>query len=167
MSTFRPTQPVRLFRPVYSDTTQLNWTQLNSTRQREQQLTQFVGRGIIKKNTTDLALRCSTGSVAFTWVQLSWVELCRYKHPLYLQRDEKWVIVYLAWATEYGLKAMCGWLGNIVSAGCIVGPSVRLCVNSWPHNAVCLSAVWRINVCVFIMRGGTISSSQWLPLPRL
>jgi len=35
------------------------------------QLTQFVGRDVINKNTTDLAVRCSTGSV----------ELCRYKHP--------------------------------------------------------------------------------------
>jgi len=51
-------------------------TQLNSTRQREQQLTQFVGRYVINKNTTDLAVRCSTGSV-----ELSSVELCRYKHP--------------------------------------------------------------------------------------
>jgi len=34
-------------------------------------LTQFVGRDVINKNTTDLAVRCSTGSV----------ELCRYKHP--------------------------------------------------------------------------------------
>jgi len=41
-------------------------TQLNSTRQREQQLTQFVGRDIINKNTTDLAVRCSTGSVEFS-----------------------------------------------------------------------------------------------------
>ena len=47
--------------------TQLNSTQLNSTRQREQQLTQFVGRDVInKKNTTDLAVRCSTGSVEFS-----------------------------------------------------------------------------------------------------
>ena len=48
-------------RPVYSDT-----TQLNSTRQREQQLTQFVGRDVINKNTTDLAVRFvrySAGSV--------------------------------------------------------------------------------------------------------
>jgi len=51
-------------------------TQLNSTRQREQQLTQFVGRDVINKNTTDLAVRCSTGSVEF-----SRVKLCRYKHP--------------------------------------------------------------------------------------
>ena len=43
-----------------------NSTQLNSTRQREQQLTQFVGRDIINKNTTDLAVRCSTGSVEFS-----------------------------------------------------------------------------------------------------
>jgi len=35
-------------------------------------LTQFVGRDVINKNTTDLAVCCSTGSV----------ELCRYKHPL-------------------------------------------------------------------------------------
>jgi len=39
-------------------------------------LTQFVGRDVINKNTTDLAVRCSTGSVEF-----SGVELCRYKHP--------------------------------------------------------------------------------------
>jgi len=37
-------------------------TQLNSTQQREQ-LTQFVGRDVINKNITDLAVRCSTGSV--------------------------------------------------------------------------------------------------------
>jgi len=56
------------YRPVYSDTTQLNWTRLNSTRQREQQLTQFVGRDVMNKNTTDLAVRCSTGSVELSWV---------------------------------------------------------------------------------------------------
>ena len=58
--------------------TQLNSTQLNSTWQREQQLTQFVFRSWRhKQNTTDLAVRCcSTRSVEF-----SWVELCRYKHP--------------------------------------------------------------------------------------
>jgi len=38
------------------------------------QLTQFVGPDVINKNITDLAVRCSTGSVEF-----SWVELCRYK----------------------------------------------------------------------------------------
>ena len=48
-------------RGVYSDT-----TQLNSTRQREQQLTQFVGRDVTNKNTTDLAVRCSTESVEFS-----------------------------------------------------------------------------------------------------
>ena len=47
-----------ILRPVYSDS-----TQLNSTRQREQQFTQSVGRDIINKNTTDLAVRCSAGSV--------------------------------------------------------------------------------------------------------
>ena len=30
------------------------------------QLTQFVGRDVINKNTTDLAVRCSTGSVEFS-----------------------------------------------------------------------------------------------------
>ena len=34
-------------------------------------VTQFVGRDVINKNTTDLAVRCSNGPV----------ELCRYKHP--------------------------------------------------------------------------------------
>ena len=43
-----------------------NSTQLNSTRQRQQQLTQFVGRDVINKNTTDLAVRCSTESVEFS-----------------------------------------------------------------------------------------------------
>ena len=46
--------------------TQLNSTELNSTRQREQQLTQFVDRDVINKNTTDLAVRCSTWSVEFS-----------------------------------------------------------------------------------------------------
>jgi len=44
--------------------TQLNSTQ--STRQREQQSTQFVGRDVINKNMTDLAVRYSTGSVEFS-----------------------------------------------------------------------------------------------------
>jgi len=38
------------------------------------QLAQFVGHDVINKNTTDLAVRCSTGSVEF-----SRVELCHYK----------------------------------------------------------------------------------------
>jgi len=29
-------------------------------------LTQFLGRDVINKNTTDLAVRCSTGSVEFS-----------------------------------------------------------------------------------------------------
>jgi len=45
--------------------TRLSLTQLNSTRQREQQLTQFVGH-VINKNKIDLAVRCSTGSVEFS-----------------------------------------------------------------------------------------------------
>ena len=50
-------------------------TQLNSTRQREQQLTRFVGRDVINKNTTDLSVRCSTGSVEFSSVELSCVAI--------------------------------------------------------------------------------------------
>jgi len=55
--------------------TRLNSTQLNSTRQREQQLTQFVDRDVINKNTTDLAVRCSTGSVEFSWGEVSCVAI--------------------------------------------------------------------------------------------
>ena len=60
-----------VLRGVYSDTTQLD-VELSTRSQREQlslsmnvviQLTQFVGRDVINKNTTDLAARCSTGSV--------------------------------------------------------------------------------------------------------
>ena len=45
--------------------TQLNSTQLNCHLSMNvvTQLTQFVGRDVINKNTTDLAVRCSTGSV--------------------------------------------------------------------------------------------------------
>jgi len=37
------------------------------------QLTQFVGHDVINENTTDLAVRCSSGSVELSWVELSWV----------------------------------------------------------------------------------------------
>ena len=62
-----------ILRPVYSDTTRLNST--SSCRRVHSvnnchlsmnvvtQLTQFVGCYVINKNTTDLAVRCSTGSV--------------------------------------------------------------------------------------------------------
>ena len=42
---------------------------------REQRLTQFVGRDVINKNTTDLAVRCSTGSVELSSVELSCVAI--------------------------------------------------------------------------------------------
>jgi len=68
-------------RGVYSDTTQLNSTSscrhVHSVNNCQlsmnvvTQLTQFVGRDVINKNTTDLAARCSTGSV----------ELCHYRQP--------------------------------------------------------------------------------------
>ena len=55
--------------------TQLNSTQLDvelSTRsQREQQLTQFIGHDVKNKNTTDLAVRCSTGSVELSCVAIN------------------------------------------------------------------------------------------------
>jgi len=62
-------------RGVYSDRTQLNSTQLNSTRQREQQLTQFVDHDVINKKTR------LTWLYAVQLGQFSSVELCRYKHP--------------------------------------------------------------------------------------
>jgi len=73
----------------FADTTQLNSTSscrhvhsVNSCHLSMNvvtQLTQFVGHDVINKNTTDLAVRCTSGSV-----ELSWVELCRYKHPFRL-----------------------------------------------------------------------------------
>ena len=35
------------------------------------QLTQFVGHDVINKNTTDLAVRCSTGSVELSCVAIN------------------------------------------------------------------------------------------------
>jgi len=35
------------------------------------QLTKFVGRDVINKNTTDLAVRCSTGSVELSCVAIN------------------------------------------------------------------------------------------------
>ena len=69
-----------VLRGVYSDTTQLYST--SSCRHVHSvnnchlsmnvvtQLTQFVGRDVIKKNTTDLAVRCSTGSVELSCVAI-------------------------------------------------------------------------------------------------
>jgi len=34
-------------------------------------LTQFVGHDVINKNTTDLAVRCSTGSVELSYVAIN------------------------------------------------------------------------------------------------
>ena len=79
-----------MFVSVKSNTTQLNWTQLNSTSSCRHvhsvnnchvsmnvvtQLTQFIGHDVINKNTTDLAIRCSTGSFEFSSVELSCVAL--------------------------------------------------------------------------------------------
>ena len=67
---------VNRLRGVYSDTTQLNSTSccrhVHSVNNCHlsinvvTQLTQFVGHDVINKNTTDLAVRCSTGSVEFS-----------------------------------------------------------------------------------------------------
>jgi len=66
--------------------TQLNSTELNSTSSCRHvqsvnnchlsmnvvtQLTQFVGRDVINKNTTDLAVRGSTGSVELSCVAIN------------------------------------------------------------------------------------------------
>ena len=80
--------------------TQLNSTQLNSTSSYRHvhsvnnchlsmnvvtQLTQFVSRDVINKNDW-------LGCTLFNWV--SWVELCRYKHPFnpnsILRRTAEW-----------------------------------------------------------------------------
>ena len=51
-------------RGVYSDTTQLNCHLSMNI------VTQFVGRDVINKNTTDLAVHCSTGSVELSCVAI-------------------------------------------------------------------------------------------------
>ena len=53
--------------------TQLNSTQLNSTWQREQQLTQFVGHDVINKTRLTWLYAVQLGQLS--WVQLSSVEL--------------------------------------------------------------------------------------------
>ena len=62
-------------RPVYSDTTQLNWTQLRSMNERSDPVDSVCRSWRHKQNTTDLAVRCSTGSVEFSWIELSCVAI--------------------------------------------------------------------------------------------
>jgi len=64
------------------DATQLNSTSscrhvhiVNNCHLSLTQLTQFVCHDVINKNTTNLAVRCSTGSVEFSSVQLSCVAI--------------------------------------------------------------------------------------------
>jgi len=69
----------------FADTTQLNSTSscrhvhsVNSCHLSMNvvtQLTQFVGHDVINKNTTDLAVRCTSGSVELSWVELSCVAI--------------------------------------------------------------------------------------------
>jgi len=66
-----------VFIATQHNSTQLNSTELNSGRR--------VVYDVINKNTTDLLRADWLYAVQlgqFNWVQLSWVELCRYKHPL-------------------------------------------------------------------------------------
>ena len=51
------------WRSVYSDTTQLNSTQLSPINERSDPVDLVCRSYVINKNTTDLAVRCSTGSV--------------------------------------------------------------------------------------------------------
>ena len=59
------------------------------------QLTQFVINVI---NTTDLAVRCSTGSIEFSWVHLSSVELSCVAINTPLARTEviDWLVSFVA-----------------------------------------------------------------------
>jgi len=102
-------------------------TQLNSTRQREQQLTQFVGHDVINKNTTELAVRYSTGSVEFSGVEFGWVELCRYKHPL------SQILTSQYYSTSNNLQ-MVQDKGYIYNGGLIEShtSSIEPCHFQWP-----------------------------------
>jgi len=65
-------------RGVYSDTTQLDSScrhvhsvnHCHLSMNVVTQLTQFVGRDVLNKNTTDSAVRCSTGSVELSCVAI-------------------------------------------------------------------------------------------------
>ena len=59
--------------------TQLNWTQLNSTDPVEQRTAKSVVFLFMTSQPTNWVNCCSRCRVEFSWVQLSWVELCRYK----------------------------------------------------------------------------------------
>jgi len=68
---------LRYLRGVYSDT-----TQLNSTDPVEQRTANSVVFLFMTSRPTNWVNCCSRCQVEFSWVQLSWVELCRYKHSV-------------------------------------------------------------------------------------
>ena len=91
-----------ILRGVYSDTTQLNstelsWTQLDvelSTRSQREQLSPINERSdpvdSICRSWRHKQKHDWLGCTLFnrvSWVQLSWVELCRYKHPFKLHGE--------------------------------------------------------------------------------
>jgi len=57
------------------------WTTVDSVCRSWRHVTTYKLTDVINKNTTDLAVRCSTESVEFGWVELSWV--VSLKTPLY------------------------------------------------------------------------------------
>ena len=96
---WRRTLWVSVLRTVYSDTTQLNSTsscrRVHSVNNCQlsmnvvTQLTQFVGHDVINENTTDLAVRCSTGSVELSWVVSLWTPV--YSDTTHLNSTSSWV----------------------------------------------------------------------------
>ena len=69
--------------------TQLNWTQLNWTQLNSTQLNwpSWTGYSQVSRVFVYDVITYKLSQLLFTlssWVQLSWVELCRYKHPLCL-----------------------------------------------------------------------------------
>ena len=63
--------PCAFLRGVYSDTTQLNWTDPVEQRTANQR----------EASQSCYCLWRHKRAFDLSWVQLSWVELCRYKHP--------------------------------------------------------------------------------------
>ena len=75
-------------RGVYSDTTQLNWTQLNQLNSVQPSQSCFVYDVMTYKLSQLLFTlwTCRQLDVELSSVEFSWVELCRYKHPFSWKR---------------------------------------------------------------------------------
>ena len=94
------------------------------------QLTGFVGRDVVNKNTTDLAVRCITGSVELSWV----LELCRFKHPLKrVNAALKCVCV-----SESRLTNVCRHTTYTTSSGYLVSPKFP---DMYPNRRNCTCAL--------------------------